>query len=95
MVNMATTMRSGVALVLAALAGIGGCASPATSQQIPDRTPSWMKYYVAGSRIARQPDMEGNPSTGTYVITITDQQLSTMPGFSLAEKLSGVPSAGY
>lgn len=52
-------------------------------------TPSWNKFFVAGSRIARDVDASGNPLTGLHVITITDEQLRNSAGVHLGDKLSG------
>jgi len=70
-----------------ALTALGGCATTPT----PDRTPTWAKSMVAGSRIPRRLDSFGNPATGTLVQVITDDNLQTMPGNSLGDKLSGNP----
>lgn len=93
MISKAARAGTVAALMLASLAS-GGCASLMANQK-PDRTPSWMKHYVAGSRIPRRVDHEGQPDTGTYVISISDKQLKGLPGLTLSEKLSGVPSTGW
>ncbi len=50
---------------------------------------SWSRYYIAGSRIPRTLDAQGQPLTGSHVITITDQDLQSSSGILLGEKLSG------
>jgi hypothetical protein len=51
--------------------------------------PSWNKYYVAGSRIPRTLDAQGQPLTGSHVVTITDEELTNSSGVLLGDKLSG------
>lgn len=50
-------------------------------------TPSWNKYYVAGSRIPRTLDAQGQPLTGSHIVTITDDELQNSAGMLLGEKL--------
>ena len=80
---------SGLLLVVCA----AGCATTneerAASASSTARDPSWTKYTVAGSRIPRSLDAQGNPITGTHVVTITDQQLQNSNGVLLGDKLSG------
>jgi hypothetical protein len=82
-------MVSGLLLVVFS----AGCASNGSNEQLASsskstaRDPSWTKYYVAGSRIPRQVDAQGQPITGTQVITITDEQLQNSSGMLLGEKL--------
>jgi hypothetical protein len=73
-------------ILLAAAAALSGCVS---ASHVPDRSPSWTKQMVAGSRIPRRVDSFGEPDTGTMVQVITDESLEHMPGASLGEKLSG------
>jgi len=75
------------AVACIAVATVTGC-STAT---VADHSPTWTKATVAGSRIARRLDSFGNPATGTLVQVITDENLKTMPGNSLSDKLSGNP----
>jgi hypothetical protein len=83
-------MRSVALSILVTI--LAGCASERVAvSSIPDRSPQWTKYTVAGSRIARRLDTFGNPATGTLVQTISEQELLAMPGNSLADKLSGNP----
>jgi hypothetical protein len=44
---------------------------------------------VAGSRIARTLDPQGQPLTGSHIVTITDDDLQNSAGILLGEKLSG------
>jgi hypothetical protein len=52
-------------------------------------TPSWNKYYIAGSRIPRTLDAQGQPLTGSHVVTITDEELRNSSGVLLGDKLNG------
>jgi hypothetical protein len=83
-------MVSGLLLVMFS----AGCASNseqlATSSKSTARDPSWTKYTVAGSRIPRQVDSQGQAITGSQVVTITDEQLQNASGILLGEKLGGV-----
>lgn len=73
-----------------AVAALAGCANT-SSMRAADRSPTWTKQMVAGSRIARRIDAFGNPDTGTLVQVITDENLKNMPGQTLGDKLSGNP----
>jgi hypothetical protein len=70
-----------------------GCASNGSNDKLAQsskstaRDPSWTKYTVAGSRIPRQVDAQGQPMTGSQVVTITDEQLQNASGMLLGEKL--------
>lgn len=52
-------------------------------------TPAWNKYYVAGSRIPRTLDAQGQPRTGSHIVTISDEELQNSAGVLLGDKLSG------
>lgn len=56
-------------------------AAPAATQRVAkkDRTPSWQKYYVSGSRIARPLDSTGKPMTADYVQSTTSDGLEMLP----------------
>ncbi|MFC4309563.1 hypothetical protein ACFPN2_10775 [Steroidobacter flavus] len=72
------------ALIVPLTIALAGCATaPAAT------TPSWNKYYVAGSRIPRTLDAQGQPQTGTHVVTITDEELKNSSGVLLGDKLNG------
>ncbi|MBL8271357.1 hypothetical protein [Steroidobacter sp.] len=70
-----------------------GCAhSPDSDQSLNqafNQTPKWNKYFIAGSRIPRTLDAQGQPLTGSHVVTITDQDLQSASGVLLGDKLSG------
>ena len=74
---------SSCALIIPLSITLAGCASS------PAATPSWNKYYVAGSRIARTLDPQGQPLTGSHIVTITDEDLQNSGGVLLGEKLAG------
>jgi hypothetical protein len=58
----------------------GSQASAATKRVAnKDRTPSWQKYYVSGSRIARRLDATGQPMTADYVQSTTSKGLELLP----------------
>jgi hypothetical protein len=63
---------------------LSGCA--ATSHAPPDRTPSWMKYQVLGSRIHRKIDVTGNPDTAHHVVTVDAADLQKMPGVTIVTR---------
>jgi hypothetical protein len=63
-------------LALTATVLLGACAGTPG----PDRTPSWMKHHVTGTRIPRVPDANGNASSADYVLTATEQRLEDLPG---------------
>jgi hypothetical protein len=48
-----------------------------------DRTPSWQKYRVSGSRIARSLDASGKPMTADYVQSTTSSGLQMLPGVTM------------
>jgi hypothetical protein len=62
--------------VLAATVMLGACAGTST----PDRTPSWMKHHVLGTRIPRVSDPKGDPSSADYVRTAEGTPLEDLPG---------------
>lgn len=81
-------------LMCAALPVLAGCAtseqrSAEGSARPVARTVSWNKYFVAGSRIPRELDANGQPLTGSHIVTITDEQLQRSSGVLLGEKLTG------
>lgn len=80
---------SGALIVVAVLsAAVMGCSStpsqPKSAAQAraatQDRTPSWQKYQVSGSRIARRLDKSGRPMSADMVQSTTSQGLDMMPG---------------
>lgn len=85
-----TIARASGALMLSAM--LMGCstapttpaststASTTSTARTQDRTPSWMKYQVSGSRIARRTDGEGNPITADFVRSTSVQELQMLPG---------------
>lgn len=76
--------------VLVVLTFLGGCSShPATGGQttaraVRDRTPSWMKYQVTGSRIARPVDGHGKPITADMVRSTSREDLSLLPSVTFS-----------
>lgn len=83
----------GYGLMLAVPLTATGCAhspdSAQASSQASRQTPKWNKYFIAGSRIPRTLDAQGQPLTGSHVVTITDQDLQDSAGVLLGDKLSG------
>lgn len=81
------------ALIIPFAIALGGCAAAPDDASSTDAsaspTPSWNKYYVAGSRIPRTLDAQGKPLTGSHIVTITDEELQNSAGMLLGEKLSG------
>lgn len=79
------------ALIVPFVLTLAGCAAApeGTSAQRAAQAPSWNKYYVAGSRIARNLDPQGQPQTGSHIVTISDEELQNSAGILLGEKLSG------
>lgn len=63
-------------LALAATVLLGACAG---TPDAADRTPSWMKHHVVGTRIPRVPDAKGDASSADYVLTTTQAQLEDLP----------------
>jgi hypothetical protein len=63
---------------------LGGCAG--TPHAPPDRTPSWMKYQVLGSRIHRKIDVTGNPDTAHHVVTVDAGDLYRMPAVTIVTR---------
>lgn len=85
--------NNAVALIIPLVAALAGCAT-APDDASGDRasatpTPSWNKYYVAGSRIPRTLDAQGQPQTGLHIVTISDEELQNSAGILLGDKLSG------
>lgn len=58
-------------------------AAPAKGATVKDRTPSWQKYRVSGSRIARTLDASGRPTTADYVQSTTSNGLQMLPGVTM------------
>jgi hypothetical protein len=77
------------AITLAGCATAPDGASGAHARTIAAPTPSWNKYYVAGSRIPRTLDAQGQPLTGSHIVTVSDEELQNSAGILLGEKLSG------
>lgn len=71
--------RTSGALVLSAV--LMGCSSNPTPT--PDRTPSWMKYQVSGSRIARRTDAKGKPISADFVHSTTPEGLLMLPAVTV------------
>jgi hypothetical protein len=63
-------------LVLGSTVLLGACAG---TPDAADRTPSWMKHHVVGTRIPRVPDAKGDASSADYVQTTTQSQLEDLP----------------
>ena len=81
-------------LMCVAVPVLSGCAtseprSVGESARPAIRTASWNKYSVAGSRIPRELDANGQPLTGSHIVTITDEELQRSSGVLLGEKLTG------
>ena len=88
-------VRASGAVILSAI--LMGCASapsdkPSSSRQataqtthrtLRDRTPSWQKYHVSGSRIARRLDANGNPTSADFVKSTTSEGLQRVPGVTM------------
>lgn len=72
-----------------------GCAGTADRQLAAGASPTtarataWNKYRVAGSRIPRTLDANGQPLTGSHITTVTDEDLQSSSGVLLGDKLSG------
>jgi hypothetical protein len=90
-------VRAAGALILST--ALLGCASTASRQQSAaeseatreaahrlakqDRTPSWQKYHVSGSRIARRMDASGRPLSADFVKTTTPKGVEMLPGVTM------------
>jgi hypothetical protein len=57
-----------------------GCAAGPTHKPVQDRTPSWMKYQVTGSRIVRRTDGRGEAKTADSVKSTTPAGFVLLPG---------------
>ena len=81
------------ALVVPLILTFAGCAAAPDSASAKRAnvapTPAWNKYYVVGSRIPRTLDAQGQPQSGSHIVTITDEELQNSAGMLLGEKLSG------
>jgi hypothetical protein len=78
------------ALVLSAV--LMGCSSAPTVRPeavaparvaSQDRTPSWQKYQVSGSRIARRMDKTGKPLSADFVQSTTSNALHMLPAVTM------------
>lgn len=69
-----------------AIAAVVLCGCAGTPSAPPDRTPSWMKYQVLGSRIHRKVDVSGNPDTAHYVVTVDAGDLLRRPGVTIVTR---------
>lgn len=58
-------------------------AAPAERAAAQDRTPSWQKYQVSGSRIARRMDKSGKPLSADFVQSTTGEGLQMLPGVTM------------
>lgn len=90
-------VRASSVLILSAI--LFGCAnapdqqSPSTAQAEPakakqrtvtrDRTPSWQKYQVSGSRISRRLDASGKPTSADFVHSTTSEGLQMLPAVTM------------
>ena len=70
------------------LASVGLLSACAGIPNNADRTPSWLKHHVVGTRIPRVPDANGDASSANYVLTTTEAQLEDLPGVYI-EKCMG------
>jgi hypothetical protein len=84
------------ALIVPFVITLAGCAAISAdgikekhAYAIASSTPSWNRYYVAGSRIPRKLDAQGQPLTGSHIVTISDDELKSSAGVLLGDKLTG------
>lgn len=96
MAKLQVVRASGV-LILSAI--LFGCASAPGPQQANttqaehakarqrvasrDRTPSWQKYQVSGSRIPRYLDASGRPLSADFVNSTTSEGLHMLPAVTM------------
>ena len=97
MAKLEIVRASGALILSAILFGCASAPSqpqPATAKAQPapvaakrvstvDRTPSWQKYQVSGSRIARRMDKSGKPISADFVQSTTSEGLQMMPGVTM------------
>lgn len=69
---------TGVLLLSAVLMGCSSTPAP-----VQDRTPSWMKYQVSSSRIARRTDAKGRPISADFVHSTTPEGLLLLPAVTV------------
>lgn len=83
-------MSASGALILSTV--LMGCSSAPTTQPgapaqqrtaSQDRTPSWQKYHVSGSRIARRIDQTGKPMSADFVQSTTGEGLQMLPAVTM------------
>lgn len=95
-------VRASGALILSAI--LVGCASAPGDKQSgvtearttrvahrakQDRTPSWQKYQVSGSRIARRLDANGKPTSADFVQSTTGGGLHMLPAVTMTPCFKG------
>jgi hypothetical protein len=60
-----------------------GCSTSPAHRPAQDRTPSWMKYEVTGSRIVRRTDGRGAAQTADSVKSTSPGSFVLLPGVTL------------
>jgi hypothetical protein len=80
-----------VGILVAMLAATGCAGTPSQSKSASaERTPSWMKHHVVGSRIPRRVDAKGRPVSSDNVVMTSNEGLEDLP--SVTRNISRGPS---
>ena len=75
--NVSVTKAAAVVLLT-----VGTCACSQTPRS-PDRTPSWQRYEVVGSRITRRVNSSGQPNSAHTTVTASGADWEDMPQVSV------------
>lgn len=75
----AAVMPLGILALILSTAGCAASASKTKSASAAERTPSWMKRDVVGSRIPRRIDAGGQPVSSDNVVMTSDEGLQNLP----------------
>lgn len=89
MAKLDIVSASGALMLSAVLMGCSSTPTQPSTDAAParaatqDRTPSWQKYHVSGSRIARRMDKSGKPMSADFVQSTTSEGLQMMPAVTM------------
>jgi hypothetical protein len=70
----------------ATLLAISLCACAQTPDKVTDRTPSWQRYEVLGSRITRRVDASGQPASAHHTVTTSGAEWADLPAVSVKRR---------
>ena len=81
---MKIAAATGFAATILLVAGISACSQ--TPARTADRTPSWQRYEVLGSRITRRVDASGQAAAASYTVTSSAAEWKDMPQVAVSRR---------